>query len=297
MDFMPRDLCNIIEEYAATLQGVLVQTLTLETQIEGVCTTEDGLMILASGNVFKFDCKHDSKHSVMSQLLTIPSDRAWLLSNGRLVSSTADGDFYLDGQNKKVLPRAFNTGASIRCAVLLIPDTVIVGWTDGAVYVWNIVSGQNIKLLGHSEQVMSVAFTSDGRPLSGSWDATARVWDSSNGSCLHVLEGHTQPVYAVVGLFDGKIATGSADSTVRVWDMHGGCIHVLKGHQAGVQTLAELPDGALASGSWDHTVRVWDIKQGICLMMLKEHSVNMLGVAPNGTLASADSKGTVRIWK
>ena len=263
---MPRDLCNIVEEYGATLQGVLVHTLILGGQVTGVCT-----------NNCLTGCVSDSG-LVLDSLTEI-----FAFQSARVFMSTIRLD----------------DCAIIRAVAKMTDDTLVAGAADGAVYILNPESGNYTRMLGHSEQVISVASTSDGKPLSGSWDHTARVWDASNGSCLQVLEGHTQPVYAVIGLFDGKMATGSADSTVRVWDTEGHCLHIFKDHEAGVTALAMLPDGALASGSWDQTVRVWDIQQGTCLQILNGHAsfVNTLGVAPNGMLVSGDADGIVCIWK
>jgi general transcriptional corepressor TUP1 len=47
------------------------------------------------------------------------------------------------------------------------------------VRLWNIQTGRLVeRLVGHSQRVTSVAFTSDGKGLvSGSWDHTVKHWD------------------------------------------------------------------------------------------------------------------------
>jgi WD40 repeat protein len=50
--------------------------------------------------------------------------------------------------------------------------------------VWDAVTGQQVgeALRGHEDEVMSVAFSSDGtRIVSGSYDKTIRVWDAATG--------------------------------------------------------------------------------------------------------------------
>ncbi len=86
---------------------------------------------------------------------------------------------------------------------------------------------------GHTESVVSVAFSPDGRTiLTGSWDNTARLWDAASGQLLHTLEGHTGPVYRVAFSPDGRTAlTGSDDATARLWDVASGqLLHTLEGH-------------------------------------------------------------------
>ena len=68
----------------------------------------------------------------------------------------------------------------------------------------------------------------DGRPvaLSGSYDATVRVWDLATGTPIgDPFTGHRGPVNAVaVGQLDGRpvALSGSSDATVRVWDLATG---------------------------------------------------------------------------
>ena len=52
------------------------------------------------------------------------------------------------------------------------------------VRLWSVESGQELRQLkGHTNWVRSVAFSSDGsRAVTGSWDATVRVWDILSGS-------------------------------------------------------------------------------------------------------------------
>ena len=76
---------------------------------------------------------------------------------------------------------------------------------------------------------MAALVLPDGRPIAvtGSWDATVRVWDLTTGTPLgDPLTGHTDTVTAVAALVlpDGRpiAVTGSDDDTVRVWDLTTG---------------------------------------------------------------------------
>lgn len=57
----------------------------------------------------------------------------------------------------------------------------------------------------------------DGRPIavSGSRDATLRVWNIETGEAMHVLSGHSASVRCIE-VSGNKVVSGSYDSTCRV---------------------------------------------------------------------------------
>ena len=75
------------------------------------------------------------------------------------------------------------------------------------------------------------------RVVSGSRDATLRVWDIDSGQCLHILIGHVAAVRCVQ--YDGhRVISGGYDYMVKIWDPETEtCLQTLAGHTNRVYSL------------------------------------------------------------
>ena len=91
---------------------------------------------------------------------------------------------------------------------------------------WDAATGQQIggPLIGHTDQVSSVAFSPDGRRIvSGSRDKTLRVWDAASHQRISVpLTGYTGGVETVAFSPDGKrIVSGDDELLGYERERHG----------------------------------------------------------------------------
>ena len=152
---------------------------------------------------------------------------------------------------------------SLLCEPPGIPDAP--GWLHGpAIAKMTAEKGRLVSLTGHSDPVMTVAFSPDGARLASGGDGGVRVWDVVSGEELLAPGGHGGVVLSVAFSPDGaRLATGGGGG-VRVWDAASGEeLLAPGGHSGVVMSVAFSPDGArLASGGADRTVRVWDSATG-----------------------------------
>jgi WD40 repeat protein len=157
-------------------------------------------------------------------------------------------------------------------------------------------------LTGHTDVVMAVAVTPDGRrAVSASDDNTLRVWDLESGAELRTLTGHTNSVNAVAVTPDGRRAvSASDDNTLRVWDLESGEeLRTLTGHTSSVSAVAVTPDGRRAVSASSQTLKVWDLESGEELRTLTGHTNLVIAVAvtPDGRrVVSASYDQTLKMW-
>ncbi len=108
-------------------------------------------------------------------------------------------------------------------SVAFSPDgkLVLAGCLDNVLRVFELSTGKERKLEGHTKQLHGAVFTPDGkRILSGSYDQTVRLWDVESGKEVCRFFGHDNWVWGVAVSADGKFGlSGSLDKTVRLWKL------------------------------------------------------------------------------
>jgi WD40 repeat protein/tRNA A-37 threonylcarbamoyl transferase component Bud32 len=153
----------------------------------------------------------------------------------------------------------------------------------------------------HRGRLAAVALSRDGkRVLTGSHDATARVWDAATGAPIGRAMQHNRAVLAVAFSPDGKlVVTGSADRTAWLWDAATGRAYAGPfRHSDSVVAVAFPPSNskAVLTASSDGTARLWGAaaEPGKQLWELRhDGEVRAIAFSPGGekVLTAADTGG------
>ncbi|KAI1277645.1 quinon protein alcohol dehydrogenase-like superfamily [Xylaria sp. FL0933] len=102
--------------------------------------------------------------------------------------------------------------------------------------------------------------------LTGSLDATLRLWDTATGKSPRCFWGHVEGVWGLA-VDTLRYVSGANDATVKVWEPRTGkCERTFTGH-SGPVTCVGLSDSRFASGGEDGEVRMYSFEgePGECL--------------------------------
>ena len=234
-----------------------------------------------------------------------------------------------------------NTFDSINCIEFSGDNTLVAaGTAESYIRVWSLDNkaltsptdppsfqpSSSRRLVGHSGPVYALSFSpsiaipepstnghttqnqsSDSQPrylLSGSADATLRLWSLDTWTNLVVYKAHQSPVWDVRFCPHGHyFVSGSADRTARLWSTPQiAPLRLFVGHDSDVEAVAWHPNGAYVftgSGGGDRSVRMWDLVRGTAVRLFTGHTGNVtaLACAPSGhVVASADDRGEIVLW-
>ena len=189
------------------------------------------------------------------------------------------------------------------------------------VWIYNAHTGEELALFtGHTEPVLSVAFSPDGKIVASgasrkwNWwraDSEIRLWDADTGEHLATLTRPPEIAQKGAGIEqldvwelafspDGKtLASASSDGAVRLWDIETGQYRTIA-EGTFVPSVAFSPDGkTLVSGGWDYTIQLWNVTTGQHQTTLEGHMdrVHSVAFSPDGkTLVSGGWDKTVLVW-
>lgn len=189
-----------------------------------------------------------------------------------------------------------------KARIFMPEDTRTASYNDRVRKMYPVSAAHLHTLVGHRGDVIAAAFSHDGRlALTGSRDKVAKLWDTSTGRQLCMLEGHTDAVSCVTFDTTGQLAlTGSQDHTAILWELAAGrVVRKFEGHTAKINTVAFSSDGQrLLTGSSDRSAILWDAMSGKSIRTFRHPSGSTAAAlsTDGGQVLVGCSSGSVILW-
>ncbi|KAB1224851.1 hypothetical protein CJ030_MR1G013947 [Morella rubra] len=164
-------------------------------------------------------------------------------------------------------------------------------------------------IAGHTEAVLSVAFSPDGQHLaSGSGDTTVRLWDLNTQTPQFTCTGHRNWVLCIAWSPDGKhLVSGSKAGELQCWDPQTGkpSGNPLMGHKKWITGISwepvhlNAPCRRFVSASKDGDARIWDISLKKCVICLSGHTLAVTCVkwGGDGVIYTGSQDCTIKVWE
>ncbi len=218
----------------------------------------------------------DTRRAQLRRTLEGHADAVLALSwspDGRTLASAGGNSIQLWDVSAFSLRQTLNGhSAPVYSLAWLHDGTLVSGGGEGLIVFWGPDGNQLSQLIGHSNEVLHLCPSADGRMLaSSSADRTIRIWNPANGRATAVLEGHMGAVTAVSYSPDSRIlASKSADESIRIWDCESWeCLAVLDESATGsffAKAAFSPRESLLATlGERDSVIRVWQVKTDLLL--------------------------------
>jgi U3 small nucleolar RNA-associated protein 15 len=143
--------------------------------------------------------------------------------------------------------------------------TLMSASDDRTVRLWDLPSQDGTATFtGHNDYVRSGSFmpgTMSNMIVTGSYDATVRLWDPRVPARAAMIFKHAAPVESVLPMPSGTTVLASADNQISVLDLVAGKpLQRLKNHQKAVTSLCLASNGTrLVSGGLDGHVKVFEV--------------------------------------
>jgi WD40 repeat protein len=194
----------------------------VEEIVSAVAFSPDGNFVVSGG----FDrtvriWEVNTGKEVTRMTLTEPCSSVAFNPNGNLVAA---GDWFgnvyiLDLSSRK--KTNLRNGIDWEAIVVFSPDGRWIassGGSNNSANIWNVSTGNVVVTLTHSDIVVAVAFSHNGKfVVSGSYDGTARIWDIATGSEIARISQPNRLSFVDFSSNDKWIVIESIDNTTRVW--------------------------------------------------------------------------------
>jgi len=188
----------------------------------------------------------------------------------------------------------------ITCLQLVSPR-LFTGSLDGAVRIWDMMSGQHVDTVTTGHDSLRSLWVKDDLMVSAGTERQLLLWDLRAGasrSPIQVIEGATLGNYCVQFDPATSMVVSGSNECVAISDIRNPrpSPTLLRGHTDVVSCL-QFSGKKLITGSMDRTVRLWDLNTLKCAHVLQGHDswVWALQFDPD-KIVTASGDMFVKLW-
>lgn len=226
--------------------------------------------------------------------------RCLALSNDLLLSGSLDTQIFVSklnqGKYEPLQHYTYHSSYVYSCAFANDGQSIFSGNKEGKI-IHSDFTGEYVKIFeGHTNVVSSLDVSGDSL-VSGSWDATARIWDVKTGNCISVLgnDKHTHGVCVRNTQFG--ILTGSQNGKLNFWSKSGEFIRSIQAHNEMLRQISFIDNVGIVTCSNDMSIKHFTT-DGRLVNTYQGHQgfVFCCKVLGNGDIISGSDDKTVKIW-
>lgn len=169
------------------------------------------------------------------------------------------------------------------------------------VKIWDIHTLREIMTIRHSDWILEVTLSSDGRYLAmGDANGQITIRNLQTQKTIAQFRGDEDHISALQFSPDDQIlASGGYNGSVKLWKMSNWELIGTLSTSGTVTGLSFSPDGSILAGTDYEVVTLWSTRTGDQITTLIGHQgwVFSTSFSPDGTsLSSSGSDGTLRLW-
>jgi WD40 repeat protein len=288
--------------------GRLLQTLEVGTPVTGVAFSPNGKTLAASADSALEVWRIAQGKAEASQRLAVNQATSITFSPDGQTLAAVDASHTLywwkrdrTGGFAAQPVQAIAGGALSRIAFSPNGKSLAATSPDNTVKLWDREGGLVRTLRGHSQPVVDLAFSPDGRMLMTSGGDRTRLWQLQNAAIVSLNAQSQLVAYRPDGQL---IASIGNTGVIKLWKPSGvshGYLEVVEGSGKAVGLAFSADGQTLASATEEGTVQLWQInaktKDYEPLKTFKTGSILQMSLSPNGrVVATAGEGGALQLW-